>query len=159
LSRRLLIVGLGAVGLAAALLAIGGGRPYRLSAADRPFDHALGNALDRGGAIDLRELEPGDWNRVCGVGEGSPFDALKAANLPTTPAAGEAELGEFFDEGSASRRDEASSALVFVTADGAQVRPASKLHIISGGALDACVERADALLLPTADGWRLGAAR
>ena len=132
---------------------------YRISASDAPFDQALARAVDRGGAVDLRALEPGGWTQVCGVGEGSPLDRLKDAGLPTTPVAGETDLTEFFDDGSASFLDQASNAFVFVTKDGAEVRPTSTLHILSGGALDACVDRGEAILTRDTDGWRLGPPR
>ena len=159
MSRRSLIVGLGAVGLVAFVVWVTFPTGYRINASDKPFDQALRRAMDRGVAIDLRALEPGAWTKVCGVGEGSPLEGLKDAGLPTKPATGESELGEFFDDGSASFLDEASSAFVFVAEDGARVRPVSKPHILSGGALNTCVDRSNAILVSDADGWRLGAAR
>jgi len=159
LSRRSLILALAALGVVALAAWVMFPTGYRISASDAPFDQALARAVVRGGTVDLRALEPGGWTQVCGVGEGSPLDKLRDAGLPTAPAAGETDLTEFFDDGSASFLDQASNAFVFVTKDGAEVRPVSKLHILSGGALDVCVDRADAILARDADGWRLGPSR
>jgi hypothetical protein len=156
-SRWSPIQGLGALGIAALVVWVTFPTVYRIGASDRPFNQALRRALDKHAAIDLRALEPGAWTQVCGVGEGSPLERLKDADLATKPAPGETELTRFFDDGSASFLDEASSALVFVAADGTEVRPVSKLHILSGGALNVCVDRANAVLTPDRDGWRLGA--
>ncbi len=122
-----------------------------MSDADRAFDAALTAALAQDRPIDLTQLEPGGWSRVCAIGEDRPASMFPGER----PRPGEAAFDTLIDGAFLPAGQAGAGALAFAYPDGVEVRPVSGLTINMGSSINRCVPHQAAVLVDTPDaGWR-----
>jgi hypothetical protein len=104
-------------------VALVAGCEVAMSDADRAFDAALTAALVQDRPIDLTQLEPGGWSRVCAVGEDRPASMFPGER----PRPGEAAFDTLIDAAFLPAGQADAGALAFAYPDGVEVRQTAVL--------------------------------